>query len=272
MTDRIGETGGRNPRRRPVTAPHQRKFYRKRVMADTTTAFRVVVKETDLWVHADRDCRDAVREMVLQQRRYIEETIIQYPEFAESLVPWRTRDPLPRIVADMTRAGEAAGVGPMAAVAGAIAEHVGRDLLQLSRQVVVENGGDVFLSTEKPVVAGIYAGRSPLSLKVGIRVGGENRPVGVCTSSGTVGHSLSLGRADAVTVLATGCALADAAATATANRIRARTDIENAIDFARAIEAVEGVVVVLGDRIGAWGNLQIVPLGPAGGRAKGHSA
>ena len=138
-------------------------------------------------------------------------------------------------------------------------------MLQVSRQVVVENGGDVFLSTVDPVITGIYAGRSPLSLKVGIRVGGDNRSIGVCTSSGTVGHSLSLGRADAVTVVATGCALADAAATATANRIRSRTDIEDAIDFARAIEAVEGVVVILDERIGAWGNLEIVPLAPASG-------
>ena len=248
-----------------MMAGQQEKFYRKRVRAEHTTAFRVVVKETDLWVHADRDYSGAVREMVLRQRRYIEETIRQHPVFAESLVPWRTGDPLPPIAADMIRAGQAAGVGPMAAVAGAIAHRVGESLLDISRQVVVENGGDVFLSTVSPVVTGIYAGRSPLSLKVGIRVGGDNRAIGICTSSGTVGHSLSLGHADAVTVVAPGCALADAAATATANRVHTRTDIEDAIHFARTIEAVEGVVVILGGRIGAWGNLEIVPLAPAGG-------
>ncbi|KPJ77688.1 MAG: thiamine biosynthesis protein ApbE [Deltaproteobacteria bacterium SG8_13] len=243
----------------------QEKFYRNRVRADRATTFRVVVKETDLWVHADRDYSAAVRDTVLQQRRYIEDAIRLYPDFAKSLVPWRTSTPQPGIVADMIRAGECAGVGPMASVAGAIAEQVGKSLLQLSPLVVVENGGDVFLSTANPVVTGIYAGRSPLSLKVGIRVGGENRAIGVCTSSGTVGHSLSLGRADAVTVVACGCALADAAATATANRIRARADIEDAIAFARAIESVEGVVVIVGERIGAWGNLEIVPLVPAEG-------
>lgn len=241
---------------------HQEKFYRKRVEADRTTAFRVVVKETDLWVQADRDYSAEVREMVLRQRRFIEDTIARHPAFGESLVPWNCPEPQPRIVVDMIRAGEAAGVGPMAAVAGAIAEQVGKSLLHRSRQVVVENGGDVFLCTNHAAVTGIYAGRSPLSLKVGIRVGGENRVVGVCTSSGTVGHSLSFGRADAVTVVAAGCALADAAATATANRIRARADIEDAIQFARRMEAVEGVVVIVGGRIGAWGNLEIVPLAP----------
>jgi ApbE superfamily uncharacterized protein (UPF0280 family) len=248
-----------------MTAAHQEKFYRKRVTASHTTTFRVVVKETDLWVHADKDFTTEVQEMVLQQRRYIEDTITRYPDFAKSLVPWHTKDLHPRIISDMIRAGEATGVGPMASVAGAIAEQIGQPLLERSRQVVVENGGDVFLSTVDPVVTGIYAGRSPLSLKVGLRVGGQNRALGVCTSSGTVGHSLSLGRADAVTVVASGCALADAAATATANQIRARADVEGAIAFARAIDTVEGVIVILGDRIGAWGNLEVVPLGPADG-------
>lgn len=239
---------------------HQEKLYRNRVTADRTTSFRVAVKETDLWVHADRDYTEQVREKVLQQRRYIEDTIRQHPKFADTLVPWRTRVPLPRIVADMIRAGEAAGVGPMAAVAGAIAEQVGKSLLQLSRQVVVENGGDVFQNTVNPIVTGIYAGRSPLSMKIGIRVGGQKRSIGVCTSSGTVGHSLSLGSADAVSVVASSCALADAAATSIANQIHMRTDIEDAIAFAKAIAGVEGVVVIKGDRMGAWGNLEIVPL------------
>ena len=239
---------------------HQEKFYRKRVKADRTTTFRVVVQETDLWVHADRNYSGQVRESVLHQRRYIEDTIRRHPEFAQTLVPWRSDELLPRIVTEMMRAGESAGVGPMASVAGAIAERVGKNLLQMSRQVVIENGGDVFQSTDLPIVTGIYAGRSPLSMKIGIRTGGENRSIGVCTSSGTVGHSLSLGRADAVSIVATKCALADAVATATANRIRTHTDIQRAIDFARAIDGVEGVVVIVDERTGAWGNLEIVPL------------
>ena len=245
-------------------AGHQKKFYRNRVKTDQTATFRVVVQQTDLWVHADRDYSEKVRETVLQQRRYIEDTIRRHPDFAAALVPWRCRDPLPGIVVEMIRAGELAGVGPMASVAGAIAGQVGESLRGLSRQVVVENGGDVFLSTPHPVVTGIYAGRSPLSMKIGIRVGGENRSMGVCTSSGTVGPSLSLGRADAVSVVAASCALADAAATATANKIRTRSDIEAALAFARGIEGVEAVVVIIGDRIGAWGKLEIVPLASAG--------
>jgi ApbE superfamily uncharacterized protein (UPF0280 family) len=161
----------------------------------------------------------------------------------------------------MTAAGAAAGVGPMAAVAGAIAEAVGRGLLAHSNEVVVENGGDIFLQTDEPALAAVYAGTSPLSLKVGLRVGGGGRPCAVCTSSGTVGHSLSLGRADAATVVARSGALADAAATAVGNRVGSRRDLAAAIEFGRRIPGVEGIVVIAGDRIGAWGGLEIVSLG-----------
>ena len=113
----------------------------------------------------------------------------------------------------MIRAGTVAGVGPMAAIAGAIAENVGRGLLEFADQVIVENGGDVFIKTRRPVTVGIYAGSSPLSMQIGMRLDSKKAPLAVCTSSGTLGHSLSLGRADAVCAVADSCALADAAAT-----------------------------------------------------------
>jgi len=94
----------------------------------------------------------------------------------------------------MASAGEKAGVGPMAAVAGAIAEHVGIDLLGHTHEVVVENGGDVFFKTNGPVTIGIFAGNSPVSLGMGLRVYPGKKPLSVCTSSGTVGHSLSFGK------------------------------------------------------------------------------
>ena len=117
-------------------------------------------------------------------------------------------------MADMVKAGKNAGVGPMAAVAGAIAEHVGLGLLKSTNHVIVENGGDIFIKTDAPLTVGIFAGKSSLSLRIGIRLSGGPKPMAVCTSSGTVGHSLSLGRADAVCVAADSCAIADAAATA----------------------------------------------------------
>jgi hypothetical protein len=240
---------------------HAPRTYRSRVQAHRLASFQVVIKETDLMVHATRELRDAARELVLEHRGYLEAHIRQHPGFLATLDPWAPRGPAPAVVEEMVAAGVAAGVGPMAAVAGAIAERVGRGLLAHAPEVIVENGGDVFLTTAAPAVVGIYAGASPLSLKFGIRVGGGAAPLAVCTSSGTVGHSLSFGRAEAACVVARACALADAAATAVANRVRSGRDITPAIEFGRTIPGVAGILVVAGDRMGAWGELEVVALG-----------
>ena len=227
---------------------------------DGRASFRVAVKETDLFVHADQPLEEITRELILKYRGYVETYIQQYPEFATTLQPWQAGDPAPLIVKDMIAAGEKAGVGPMAAVAGAMAEHVGTELLLHTEEVVVENGGDIFIKTKDPVTIGIFAGSSPLSLRIGLRIDAGNKPLAACTSSGTVGHSLSLGKADAVSVVSDSCSLADAAATAIGNLIQSKNDIQQALDIGQRIEGVNGLVIIIGDAIGMWGNLEIVPL------------
>jgi hypothetical protein len=222
--------------------------------------FRCVVQQTDLWIQAHQALQALTRETVLMQRAAIETYVSRYPDFVHSLVPWPMDEFAPPIVRTMIHAGRAVGVGPMAAVAGAIAAAVGQRLLSRSPEVVVENGGDIFLRlTGRPLIA-VSAGRSPLSMRVGLRLPPCERPVAVCTSSGTVGHSLSLGRADAVTVFADDCALADAAATAIGNRVGRAADISAALAFARQLPDLRGVLVIVADRLGAWGELEVVPL------------
>jgi hypothetical protein len=148
----------------------------------------------------------------------------------------------------------------MAAVAGAMAEAVGKDLIPLSEEVIVENGGDIFLKIASSVVVGLYAGSSPLSMKIGLRFPPGEKPFSVCTSSGTVGHSLSMGKADAVCVVADSAPLADAAATAIGNRIASWADLEKGIELGKSIEGVSGIVTVAADRIAVWGELEIVPI------------
>jgi hypothetical protein len=148
----------------------------------------------------------------------------------------------------------------MAAVAGAIAEHVGLDLLFHTDEVIVENGGDIFLKTHSPVTVGVFAGDSPLSLRIGLRINPKENPLSVCTSSGTVGHSLSFGKADAVCVISRSCSLADAAATSIGNKVESKAHIQRAIDFGKQIEGVMGIVVIVGDAVGAWGEVEMVPL------------
>jgi len=148
-------------------------------------------------------------------------------------------------------------VGPMAAVAGAIAEAVGSELAALSQEVIVENGGDIYLKSLKQRLIGIYAGKSPLTGRVGLEIEGEDTPLGICTSSGTVGHSLSYGQADAVIVLSPSTVLADAAATAIGNRILKSEDIPGGIEFARSIGGLKGIVIILGEQVGVWGKVKL---------------
>jgi ApbE superfamily uncharacterized protein (UPF0280 family) len=250
----------RSGRRRRSPAEFCERTYRQRVRGTGLHPFQVVCQETDLMVMADRVLEGETREAVLACRGQIEGYIQQYPDFATTLVPWQEQAVGPEIVRDMICAGKAAGVGPMAAVAGAVAETVGRHLMNYGRQVVVENGGDVFMKIDGPVVAGLFAGPSPWSMKMGIKVPDTGDGIGLCTSSGTVGHSLSTGSADAVCVLSRSCALADAVATAIGNRIHSPRDIKPAIAHGKRLDGVLGIVVVAGREMGAWGQIELVPL------------
>jgi ApbE superfamily uncharacterized protein (UPF0280 family) len=234
--------------------------YRNLVSTEKLETFQVVVKETDLLVHADKKLEDETRELVLEQRGYVEAYIKAYPDFAAALTPWRLNGPAPTIIGDMVKAGKNAGVGPMAAIAGAVAEQAGLGLLKSTDQVVVENGGDVFIKTTTPLTVGIFAGQSPLSLRIGIRMSGGPTPKGVCTSSGTVGHSLSLGKADAVSVVADSCAIADAAATAVGNLVQSVADIDFAIAKGKCFKKIQGIIIIVEGKIGIWGDLEVVPL------------
>lgn len=223
-------------------------------------AFNVTVKETNLNIQADSDLSEEAVRSILNHRQYIENYIARFPRFADSLTPLGNPGIAPKIISEMTAASKIAGVGPMAAVAGAVAQSVGQDLLQWSSHVLVENGGDIFIKSDSQTIFTIYAGSSPLSMKTGIKVVRRPDSFAMCTSSGTVGHSKSFGKADAVSVLADCCALADAAATSLGNKIQTPKDIEKAIDFGKNMAGVQGIVIISGKQIGLWGALELVKL------------
>jgi hypothetical protein len=215
-------------------------------------SFRVAVRETDLLILADRDFTAVVRSLVVAERQQLEAYIETHPRFLITLTPWPEDPFAPPLVREMTAAAAAAGVGPMAAVAGALAARVGRRLLQDSPEVIVENGGDIFLGLTSPATVALFAGASPLSHRVGLVLDPALTPLGVCTSSGTVGHSLSLGRADAACVLAPDTALGNRAPDAGA--------IPAALEWVAQVPGVLGAVVIMGDKLGAWGRVELTPL------------
>lgn len=241
---------------------YEKRTYRNLVKTDDLIKFEVAVKETDLLVRAGKDLSKETRESVLKYRHQLETYITMNPEFQRSLVPLKDDSYAyaPEIVQEMIQTSQRVHVGPMAAVAGAMAEFVSKDLLKLSKEVIIENGGDIYLATSKERMIGIYAGDSPLSLTLGISIGPEDSPLGICTSSGTVGHSLSFGKADAVCILSKSAALADAAATAVGNVIRKKKDIERGLERGKEIEGVLGMLIIVGDEVGVWGNIKLTRL------------
>lgn len=238
---------------------YKARTYRRWVTDSSLVSFEVVEKETDLYISAARDLKEHSHALVSRYRKDIEQYISRGGDFYSSLEPIRVLEDSPAIVKAMADASRLAGVGPMAAVAGAMAEFVGRGLLDLSDEVIVENGGDIFLKTLKKRVMGIYAGEdSPFTGKLALEIGPAEKGLGVCTSSGTVSHSLSFGKADAALIVADSAMLADAVATAAGNMVRTGADIEKAIGFSRSVEGVKGVVILIGSQMGSWGGIKLV--------------
>jgi hypothetical protein len=240
---------------------YEPRTYRHWVADQDLTSFQVIVKETDLFISATQALTEEARAAVSRYRHDLESYIDTHPGFVDSLEPIDMDADAPLVVREMADAALKTGVGPMAAVAGAIAERVGRDLLLLSEEIIVENGGDIFLSTNRERLVGLYAGPSPLTRRLAFVISPEDTPLGICTSSGIVGHSLSFGEADAVVALSRSTALADAAATAIGNRVRSADDLEAATEFAQSIEGLSGVAIVKGEHLGLWGGIRLAELG-----------
>jgi hypothetical protein len=239
---------------------YEKRTYRNLVKTNDLVKFEVIVKETDLLLRAERDLSNETRESVLKYRHQLETYIETNPEFQRSLIPLKDDPYAPEIVREMIRTTQLAQVGPMAAVAGAMAEFVSKDLLPISKEVIVENGGDIYLATSRERTIGIFADNSPLSLKVGVVISPKDSPLGVCTSSGTVGPSLSFGKADAVCILSKSGALADAAATSVGNIVKEKKDIELGLERGKEIEGVSGVLIIVGEKMGVWGNVKLTRL------------
>ncbi len=250
-------------RKKISPADYKKRSYRQTIAADNLISSFVTVKETDLHILAAKNIEAEGKHSVHRYRNQLENYINSHPDFLTALIPLEPDNLAPPIVKAMFKAAAAADVGPMAAVAGAMAEYVGRDLLDSGLQdVIVENGGDIFLARNKACVAAIFAGSSQLNQKVGIRIPASRMPVGLCTSSGTVGHSLSLGKADAVTVLAPSALLADAAATRLGNEVTAagKDNINDVLGIAKTIPGLLGVVIICGKHMGAWGEIDLLGL------------
>jgi len=239
------------------------RFYREWTRTGALRRFRVRNGSSDLEIAADFDCTETACRLLRRARRTVLDRIGRDPHFGTSLAPLPVSGGEPEPVASMLRAGREWDVGPMAAVAGAVAGFVGRGLAPRG-PVIVENGGDIYASGPGDLVVRLYAGEgSPFGSAVEICVD-ASEGMGVCTSSGRVGPSLSLGYADAVTVVADNPAMADAAATALANSVASSADVEGAVEAAASAPSVRGAMVCCGGRMAVWGLRLLAPEGGGG--------
>ncbi|WP_430882657.1 UPF0280 family protein [Fusibacter sp. JL216-2] len=244
-------------------ALYQERTYRYKTSGHDLIEQTIIQNESDLQIYSNVNVVDKADGHLREIRDLLNAHIEKHPNFEKSLEPItfeQTPKDLHPQVLKMYHAARRAGVGPMAAVAGAVSEYIGQRLFSENESltdIFIENGGDIYLKTTKERRILVHAGQSPLSEKLAIKIKPEMTPCGICTSSGTVGHSLSFGKADAVVVISKDTCLADATATSLGNLIQEDTDIERGIAVARQIEGIDGVLFIVGDKLGAWGQVEL---------------
>lgn len=229
--------------------------------AEDLEYFQVLEFESDLFIGVEHQAMSTdLPKTVAIELKKLRQAIVDYnqthPGFIASLIPLELDRLAAPIVADMLEVSKIAGVGPMAAVAGTVSKYIGRLLEVSSSEIIVENGGDLLIKTSKERRIAIHTG-NPRFSDLGIKIKPRVKPLGICTSSGVMGHSLSFGNADAVTILSENIPLSDAVATGLGNRIKKPADVEKGLAWVRNIPGVLGVLVIIEDQLGAWGEIEL---------------
>ncbi|MPL99796.1 hypothetical protein SDC9_46017 [bioreactor metagenome] len=243
---------------------YEPRIYRNDLSEGRFHYFNVTEEESDLQIGVGaKEYNDRIHkrtsEMVKSLRDQLKNYILQHPDFLNSHRPVEVDDLAPEIAGLMIKHSVAANVGPMAAVAGAFAELIGTQLCKEFdlKELIVENGGDLWIKAMKPVTVRIDAGPSSLSGLIGIEIQQEQTPCGICTSSGSTGHSFSYGKADAVTVVSEFASAADAWATSMCNRIHAKEDLRKEVTLSQRISGITGVVAIMQEAVAVSGNITI---------------
>ena len=243
---------------------YEPRFYRNRMGENRFHSFMVGYKDSDLWIGIDKasfhpDMPAFAQKKLIELRKELEQYILTHPEFASSYTPIDTNAASPQIAIQMSAAGKIAETGPMAAVAGAFSEFLGKAIQHKFevKEIVIENGGDIYLLLEQNMILSVYAGESSLSGKIGIEIPAKETPLGVCTSAGTVGPSTSFGNADAVMVAAKNTALADALATSIGNKIKSANDINPTLELMKTNKSIKSLLIICENKMGITGDFEL---------------
>jgi ApbE superfamily uncharacterized protein (UPF0280 family) len=240
------------------------RLYRERMGLNRFCFFTVCYLETDLWIGVDKDSyreemKDFTLKKIIELRKALDKYAGKNIEFMRTLTPVEINRDAPGIAREMAGASIISGSGPMAAVAGAFSQFIGESITSEYKvnELAVENGGDCYIRIKKPLNVSVYAGQSPFSERIGITITPEYSPLGICTSSGTVGHSRSFGKADAVMVVCKNTLLADAYATVFCNKIRKKSDIELTLAEIKLKKSILGTVIIFKEKVGITGRFKL---------------
>ncbi|MBU0615081.1 MAG: UPF0280 family protein [Nanoarchaeota archaeon] len=211
---------------------------------------KIVYKDSKLNVFCDKkEYLDKAMQILVEKRKLIEDYITNHPKFLETLEPLKINDDDPPIIKAMKKAATSAGVGPMATVAGTLAETLAKVIIKLgSRNAIVDNGGDLYVITDQEITIGLFSGKYA---NLGFKIKGE---MSICSSS-KMGHSLSLGDCDLATIFSIDGSLADACATACANMVKNKSDIKKALDWVNEIKGIKGAIIIKDSDIGMIGDV-----------------
>lgn len=243
---------------------YKNRTYREHFREGRWSSFIVKCKESDLWIGVDKaSYRPEIPGYciaLLQELREVMETYLRKdPCYTLSLVPYDPKPDAPEIFRQMSEASHRTNIGPMSAVAGAVAHYIAHALKKRFgvKEAIIENGGDIYADIIEDMDVSVFAGPSPLSEKVGLHITAAQAPLGICTSSGTVGPSLSFGKADAVMIICQNVLLADSYATAFANFIRKPEDIDPVLEKIGKIEEIIAAMVIKDDKMGVIGKFEL---------------
>jgi len=218
------------------------------------------IGESNIMISSDKPIKTLAKKFLVQIRCEIERYIKLQPEFSESFKPIKIKKNAPLIIKQMSKASHSANVGPMAAIAGAIAEELGNCLDKHVSELIIENGGDIFVNVKRQIVIGVRCHNKTIKDNLGILLNKKRGRCAICTSSGTIGHSFSYGKADAATVIAKNGAIADAWATRLGNEIKSQKDIKKALSLLKNIKDVSGALVLYKKTIAAWGDIELTQI------------
>ncbi len=243
----------------------EERTYRTQFNSERFKGFEVKHLETDLWIGVNPEAFDEkMKEVALKKmeslRKEFDDYIAKEPFFKKSLKPFQPSESAPKEAVEMALAAEKAGIGPMSAVAGLFAREVGEEILRnfSAQELVIENGGDIYVLLQKELVLSVFAGESILSERIGLVIPAEkDTKLGICTSAGTVGPSISYGKADAVVVVCDDILLADALATAFGNKVKSPDHVEKVIKQAENYSEIQSLLIICEDKIGIKGDNEI---------------